>query len=38
VVGVFLALEAQGRITPLQPLETGHLKVLERLGPAGRTG
>ena len=38
VVDVFLALEARGEIAPLEPLETGHRDVLQRLGPVGRTG
>ena len=36
VVDVFLALEAGGEIAPLEPLETGHLEALQRLGPAAR--
>jgi hypothetical protein len=33
VVDAFLALEANGRLAPLQPLEPGHLDVLrQRLG------
>ena len=38
VVEVFLALEAGGEIAPLEPLGTGHLEALQRLGPVGRPG